>query len=201
MTVSANLKALVGQCKKEFEFTLENLTKVNELIAHYPEGREASAVLPLLDLAQRQSGGWLPGSAVVKVAEILHMPPVRVFEVASFYTMFNLKPVGEHLIQVCTTTPCMLRGGDELVEACKKHLKVEASQVTEDGKFSYMEVECLGACVNAPMVQINDNYYENLTPQSLVELFEKLKTEGNTSFVSAPVKKKTTVRRTPKEKQ
>lgn len=158
-----------------FSFTPENLEIAKKFVAKYPEGRQASAVIALLDLAQRQNGGWLPGEAIAYVANFLEMAPMRAFEVASFYTMFNLKPVGKHFIQVCRTTPCWLRGSDGLSETCKKKLGVKFGEVTEDGLFSVIEVECLGACANAPMVQINDDYYEDLTPERLAEMIDDLR--------------------------
>jgi NADH-quinone oxidoreductase E subunit len=157
-----------------FEFNKENLSKVKEHLAKYPADRQASAVIPLLDLAQRQLGGSLNQAAVEHVAGLLDMHPMRVLEVASFYTMLNLEPVGKYHVQVCTTTPCWLRGSDGIMEACKKTLKIENGQVTKDGHFSLLEVECLGACVNAPMVQINDDYYEDLTPESMKKLLADL---------------------------
>ena len=128
-----------------FAFTEENLALVRKTIAKYPAGRQASAVMPLLDLAQRQAGGWLPRAAMNHVAEMLEMPPIRVYEVASFYTMYNLAPVGRHHVRVCTTTPCWLRGSDQVVEACKRKLGVGLGETTADGQFTLDEVECLGA--------------------------------------------------------
>jgi NADH-quinone oxidoreductase E subunit len=161
---------------EDFDFSSENQEKITQILTHYPAGRQASAVLPLLDLAQRQCGGWLPQKAMDRVAQILHMPPVRVYEVASFYTMFNLKPVGKYLIQVCTTTPCGLRGAEEIKEACHSFLQTGPKEVTPEGLFSWMEVECLGACVNGPVVQINDDYIEDLTPHAMTTLLQDLKT-------------------------
>lgn len=158
-----------------FSFTPENLDVAQKYVARYPEGRQASAVIALLDLAQRQNGGWLSGDAIAYVANFLEIAPMRAFEVASFYTMFNLKPVGKHFIQVCRTTPCWLRGSDGLSETCKKKLGVKFGEVTEDGLFSVIEVECLGACANAPMVQINDDYYEDLTPERMAEMIDDLR--------------------------
>ncbi|MBV6632627.1 MAG: NADH-quinone oxidoreductase subunit NuoE [Alphaproteobacteria bacterium] len=158
----------------EFDFTPENHEQIKKIIARYPEGKQQSAVMPLLDLAQRQHGGWIPTAAMVCIAKILDMPEIRVFEVATFYTMFKIKPVGENLIQVCTTTPCMLRDGDEILATCKRKLGVGLDEVTPDGKFSIEEVECLGACVNAPMVQINDDYYEDLTPETIERIIDQL---------------------------
>jgi NADH dehydrogenase (ubiquinone) flavoprotein 2 len=157
-----------------FAFTPENRAKAETQIAKYPEGWQASAVLALLDLAQRQAGGWLPRAAIEHVAGLLEMPVMRVYEIATFYTMFNLKPVGRHLVQLCRTTPCWLRGSDGLRDACRKKLGIEVGETTADGKFSLVEVECLAACVNAPMVQINDDYYEDLTPEIMTAILEAL---------------------------
>ena len=153
----------------DFAFTKENISWAKEQIAKYPKGRQASAIIPLLWQAQKQSGGWLPEPAIRYVAEFIDMPHMRAMEVATFYTMFNLEPVGEHFVQLCGTTPCWLRGADNLKDVCRKIIG-EQNTVTEDGKLSWLEVECLGACVNAPMVQINDNFYEDLT----AEWFEKI---------------------------
>ncbi|MDP6222469.1 MAG: NADH-quinone oxidoreductase subunit NuoE [Candidatus Micropelagos thuwalensis] len=153
----------------DFAFTKENISWAKEQIAKYPKGRQASAIIPLLWQAQKQSGGWLPEPAIRYVAEFLDMPHMRAMEVATFYTMFNLEPVGEHFVQLCGTTPCWLRGADNLKNVCRKIIG-EQNAVTEDGKLSWLEVECLGACVNAPMVQINDDFYEDLT----AEWFEKI---------------------------
>ena len=153
----------------DFAFTIENISWAKEQIAKYPKGRQASAIIPLLWQAQKQSGGWLPEPAIRYVAEFLDMPHMRAMEVATFYTMFNLVPVGEHFVQLCGTTPCWLRGADNLKDVCRKIIG-EQNTVTEDGKLSWLEVECLGACVNAPMVQINDDFYEDLT----AEWFEKI---------------------------
>lgn len=153
----------------DFAFTKENISWAKEQIAKYPKGRQASAIIPLLWQAQKQSGGWLPEPAIRYVAEFLDMPHMRAMEVATFYTMFNLEPVGEHFVQLCGTTPCWLRGADNLKDVCRKIIG-EQNTVTDDGKLSWLEVECLGACVNAPMVQINDDFYEDLT----AEWFEKI---------------------------
>jgi len=158
-----------------FAFTPENKKQAEGYIARYPEGRQASAVIYLLYIAQAQNGGWLSPAAIEHVAEVLEMAPIRVYEVASFYTMLNQKPVGKHLIQVCRTTPCWLRGAADLTRTCKEKLGVGLKEVTEDGMFSVMEVECLGACANAPMVQINDDYYEDLTPERLVQIIDDLR--------------------------
>lgn len=157
-----------------FAFTPENLEKAREIIEKYPEGRQQSAVMPLLALAQRQNDNWLPRAAMDVVADMLEMPPIRVYEVATFYTMYNLKPVGRHHIEVCTNLPCWLRGSNEIVGACKKKLGIDIGETTADGAFSLAEAECLGACVNAPMMQIGDDYYEDLTPESVEALLDAL---------------------------
>lgn len=166
-------------------FAFRDADKVNALIALYPPGRQQSAVMPLLDLAQRQTaedgakanppyGGWIPRAAMDHIAEVLDMAPMKVYEVATFYSMYNLAPVGKYLVQFCTTTPCWLCGSEGIVNAAKKRLGVGMGETTPDGKFSLMEVECLGACVNAPMVQINDDYYEDLTPETIKEVIDLL---------------------------
>ena len=158
-----------------FEFTPQNVERARAHIAKYPPGREASAVLPLLDLAQRQVGGWVPRAAMDYVAGLLGMAPIRVYEVATFYTMFNLRPVGRYLLQVCTTTPCWLRGSDAVVAACEKKLGIGIGGKTEDGLFSMIEVECLGACVNAPILQVNDDFYEDLDGPATEALIDALR--------------------------
>jgi NADH-quinone oxidoreductase subunit E len=160
---------------ENFEFTPENLERAKAHIAKYPAGRQQSAVLPLLDLAQRQSGGWLPRAAMHHVAELLGMPRIRVYEVATFYTMFNLNPVGRYLLQACTTTPCWLRGSEAVVGACEKKLGIGVGGTTADGLFTLIEVECLGACVNAPILQVNDDFYEDLDAASTEALLDALR--------------------------
>ena len=159
---------------KEFKFSSVNLKKAKEIVAKYPKGKQRSALLPLLDLAQRQNDNWLPREALEYVGEFLEVPAIRVYEVATFYTMFNLAPVGKNFIQVCRTTPCWLRGSDELTKKCSEKLGIGLGETTEDGKFSLVEVECLGACVNAPMVQINDDYFEDLSPELLEKMIDDL---------------------------
>lgn len=161
-----------------FAFSPENAKKAKAIIAKYPPRFQASAVMPLLDLAQRQNAGWLPKAAMDYVAEVLEMPPIRVYEVATFYTMYNLKPVGKHHVQVCTNLPCWLRGSDAVVGACKRVLGVDFGMTTEDGMFTLSEVECLGACVNAPMMQIGEDYYEDLDSDSTQEILNTLKAGG-----------------------
>jgi NADH-quinone oxidoreductase E subunit len=166
---------------ESFEFTPEHLAEAQGIIAKYPEGRQASAVMPLLMIAQRQAEGWVPKAAMDYIAHMLGMPPVRVYEVATFYTMYNMEPVGRHHVQICTTTPCWLRGSDEIVKICEKKLGIPLGETTVDGQFTLQEVECLGACVNAPMMQITsyckdyrDEYYEDLTPENTAEILDAL---------------------------
>lgn len=171
MKSSSHPKGQAGQ----FAFSAEHEAQAKKIIARYPNGRQASAVIALLDLAQRQSSGWLPKDAIEYVANYLDMAPIRVYEVVSFYSMFNKAPVGKHLVQVCRTTPCWLRGADDISKTCQKKLGVGLGQTSEDGNFTVVEVECLGACANAPMVQINDEYYEDLTPERMAEIIDDLK--------------------------
>ena len=155
-----------------FEFSAENLERAKKIIAKYPPGKQQSAVMPLLDLAQRQHDNWLPIAAMEYIARMLEMAPIRVREVATFYTMYNHAPIGRHHVQICTTTPCWLRGSDGIVEACEKRLGIKLGETTADRQFTLAEVECLGACVNAPMLQIGDDYYEDLTPETTVKLLD-----------------------------
>src|SRR6266550_3889572 len=157
---------------KAFSFTAENLAWAQHEIAKYPEGRQASAVIPILWRAQEQAGGWLPQKAIEHVAGILGLANIRVLEIATFYTMFNLEPVGQFFVQLCGTTPCVLRGADDLKRVCHERIG-EPHHVTGDGKFSWIEVECLGACVNAPAVQINYDYYEDLSPESFEKVLDE----------------------------
>jgi NADH-quinone oxidoreductase E subunit len=157
-----------------FAFDAENLARATTIIARYPAGRQASAVLPLLDIAQRQCGNWLPRVAMDYVAGLLDMAPIRVYEVATFYSMFNLEPVGEWFFQICTTTPCWLRGSDQVVAACERKLGIHVGETSADGKFTLKEVECLGACVNAPLIQVNDDFYEDLDGPSTERLIDEL---------------------------
>lgn len=161
--------------QEAFAFNKENLKKAQEIVAKYPEGRQKSAMLPLLDIAQRQNGGWLSVPAIECVANYISEPYMRAYEVASFYTMYNLKPVGKYHIQVCGTTPCWLRGAGQIMESCEKLTKAKCGETSEDGLFTISEVECLGACVNAPIVQINDDYYEDLDSKKLGDLIKELK--------------------------
>ncbi|MGB0682780.1 MAG: NADH-quinone oxidoreductase subunit NuoE [Magnetovibrionaceae bacterium] len=161
-----------------FAFTEENLALADKIIAKYPAGRQQSAVMPLLQLAQKQHDNWLPKVAMDVIAEMLGMPPIRVYEVATFYTMYNLEPVGKYHVQVCTNLPCWLRGSDDVVEAAKEALGIGFGETTADGLFTLSEVECAGACVNAPMVQINEDYFEDLDSDSTHTILTTLKNGG-----------------------
>lgn len=157
-----------------FEFTPENLELAKKHIAKYPEGKQQSACMPLLDLAQRQYG-WLPVAAMDKVADMLDMAPVRVYEVATFYTMFNKEPVGKHHVQVCTNISCWLRGSDDIVKAVQDAADIQTGETSADGLITLWEVECLGACSNAPMMQINDDYFEDLTAEDATRIINDLR--------------------------
>jgi NADH-quinone oxidoreductase subunit E len=169
-----SVRRLANEQPEAFAFAPENLRWAKAQLKKYPEGRQASAVIPLLWRAQEQCGGWLPEPALRYIADMLGLAYIRIYEIATFYTMFNLAPVGRHYVQVCGTTPCWLRGAEELKSVCRK-LIGEPGHVTEDGLFCWTEVECLGACVNAPMVQINRHYYEDLTPSSLERVLGDLR--------------------------
>jgi NADH-quinone oxidoreductase E subunit len=175
---------------KTFEFTAENRALAEKIVARYPKGRQASAVLPLLDLAQTQNGGWLSVPAIEMVAAFLDMPYMRAYEVATFYTMFHLSPVGKHVVEVCTTTPCWLRGSADVERACRDVLGIDYGETTADGQFTLHEVECLGACVNAPMVSIGRKYYEDLDYDSTKRLLEAFK-RGETPKAGPQVDRQT----------
>ena len=159
---------------KEFKFSDINLKKAEEILKRYPEKNKKSAVMPFLYLAQKQNNNWIPLSALKYIAKYLEMPYIKVYEVATFYSMYNLSPVGEKFIQVCTTTPCMLRGAYKLVDECKKKVSKEQNKLSNDGKCSWTEVECLGACVNGPLVQINDDYYEDLDQDKISKIIDNI---------------------------
>ena len=169
-----SVRRLSEKQPESFAFSEANMARVDTTIAKYPPGRQASAVIAALWIGQEQEG-WVTKPMIEAVAKMLDMPFMRVLEVATFYTMFNLEPVGEHLVQVCTTTPCWLRGSDEVVKACKKHIHEKPHTVSADGKFSWMEVECLGACVNAPMIQIDKDTYEDLDGAKTGEIIEAIR--------------------------
>ncbi|MBF0263004.1 MAG: NADH-quinone oxidoreductase subunit NuoE [Magnetococcales bacterium] len=155
-------------------FSDESLKEIDTIFKRYPADRRQSAVMPILHLAQREFGGWLSRESLDYVAGIVNMPPIRVYEVATFYTMYNLRPVGMYYVQACTNISCWLCGSDQVMEALRRKLKITPGHTTEDKRFTLAEVECLGACVNAPMMQINDDYYENLTADKVVEIIDRL---------------------------
>jgi len=158
-----------------FTFNQENQKIVQEIFAKYPADRKKSAVMPLLDLAQRQNDNWISKDVIAEVAKLVEIPEIKVYEVASFYTMYNLKPVGKYLLQFCKTTPCMLRGIDRIIKATEEKLGIDLDQTTDDNLFTLKEVECLGACVNAPVVQINDDFVEDLTIENFLQIIDDLK--------------------------
>jgi len=169
-----SVRRLAAEQPEGFVFTPENLDWAQAEIKKYPEGRQASAVLSLLWRAQEQIGGWISEPALRAVADMLGMAYIRVYEIVTFYTMFNLAPVGRYYVQVCGTTPCMLRGAEDIKDSCRKHIGPKDT-VSDDGLFSWTEVECLGACVNAPMAQINKYYYEDLTPKNFESILKRLR--------------------------
>ena len=160
-----------------FAFTKENEAEIKKILAKYPKERQASAVMPLLDLAQRQHDNWIPMKAIEAIANRLDMAEIRVLEVASFYTMYNLKPVGKYFLQACTTTPCMLRGSDDMMRCIKDRYDIASGQTSTCGRFSLLEVECLGACVNAPILQVNDDFYEDLDYETTGKLLDSLEAD------------------------
>ena len=168
-----SLKKISKNQPDTFEFNKQNIELANKMISNYPEGKQQSAVMSLLYIAQRQNNNWIPLASMKYIAKFLSMPYIKVYEVATFYSMYNLSPVGEFFYQVCTTTPCMLRGAYKLVDVCKKKISEDENEVSKDGKVSWMEVECLGACINAPMVQINDDYYEDLDANKLEKIIDQ----------------------------
>ena len=169
-----SLKQIHDEQIKEFKFSEENLKKAEEILKKYPEKNKKSAVMPFLYLAQRQNSNWIPLAAMKYIAKLLSMPYISVYEVATFYTMYNLAPVGKHFVQVCTTTPCLIRGADKIVTLCKEKISEKESELSNNKNCSWMEVECLGACVNAPMMQINDDYYEDLDVEKAEKIIEQI---------------------------
>jgi NADH-quinone oxidoreductase E subunit len=159
---------------ENFEFNSASLDAAKKILEKYPKNKQQSAVMALLYIAQKQNNNWIPLAAMKFIGKYLDMPYIKVYEVATFYTMYNLSPVGKHFIQVCTTTPCMLRGAYKLVEACKEKISENENELSKDQNCSWMEVECLGACVNAPMMQINDDYYEDLDKEKTLEILDKI---------------------------
>ena len=168
------LKKISKNQPENFEFTKESLEEAKNIIKKYPKDKQQSAVMPLLNIAQKQNDNWIPLSAMKYIGKFLEMPYIKVYEVATFYSMYNLAPVGKYFVQVCTTTPCMIRGANKLVEACKEKISKNESELSSDKSCSWMEVECLGACVNAPMMQINDDYYEDLDKDKTLKILDKI---------------------------
>ena len=168
-----SLKKISKDQPKVFEFNEANMGLANKMVSNYPKGKQQSAVMSLLYLAQRQNNNWIPLVAMKYIAKFLSMPYIKVYEVATFYSMYNLAPVGKYFYQVCTTTPCMLRGAYSLVEVCKKKISKNENEISQDGNSSWVEVECLGACINAPMIQINDDYYEDLDEKKLEKIIDQ----------------------------
>ena len=169
-----SLKKIHDDQPKDFKFSDGNLKKAEKILKKYPEKNKKSAVMPLLYLAQKQNENWIPLAAIKYIAKYLSMPYISVYEVATFYTMYNLAPVGKHFIQVCTTTPCLIRGADKIVKICKEKISPNENEISKNGNCSWLEVECLGACVSAPMMQVNDSYYEDLDEKSTREILESL---------------------------
>jgi NADH-quinone oxidoreductase E subunit len=169
-----SLKRPAKNQPENFEFNPSSLKEANKIISKYPKGKKQSAVMALLYIAQRQNNNWIPLAAMKYIGKFLDMPYIKVYEVATFYSMYNLSPVGNYFIQVCTTTPCMIRGAYKLVEACKEKISKNELELSSDKKSSWMEVECLGACVNAPMMQINNDYYEDLDKEKTLKILDKI---------------------------
>ena len=169
-----SIKKISKEQPKNFEFNSKNLDIAKKIITNYPEGKQKSAVMALLFLVQRQNNNWIPLIAIKYIAKFLDMPYIKVYEVATFYSMYNLAPVGNYFIQVCTTTPCMIRGAYKLVEACKEKISQNEKELSKDKKCSWMEVECLGACANAPIIQINDDYFEDLDKEKTIKIIDQI---------------------------
>ena len=169
-----SVKKISKEQPENFEFTSTNLETANKIIKKYPKGKQQSAIMALLYLVQSQNNNWIPLAAMRYIAKFLDMSYIKVYEVATFYTMYNLSPVGSHFIQVCTTTPCMIRGAYKLVEACKEKISPNEKELSKDKTCSWMEVECLGACVNAPMIQINNDYYEDLDKEKTLKIIDQI---------------------------
>jgi NADH-quinone oxidoreductase subunit E len=184
-----SLKKIHDQQPESFEFTKENKEYAEKILKKYPKNRKKSAVMPFLYLAQRQNKNWIPLTAMKYIAKVLEMPYIKVYEVATFYTMYNLAPVGKYFVQVCTTSPCLIRGADKIVKICKEKISKEENTLSENKLCSWLEVECLGACVNAPMMQINDDYYEDLDEKNTIEIIDSL-------LANKPIKSKSFRNRT-----
>jgi NADH-quinone oxidoreductase subunit E len=184
-----SLKKIHDQQPESFKFTKENEDNAKKILKKYPQDRKKSAVMPFLYLAQRQNENWIPLSAMKYIAKLLEMPYIKVYEVASFYTMYNLAPVGKYFVQVCTTSPCLIRGAEKIVEICKEKISKEENTLSKNKLCSWLEVECLGACINAPMMQINDDYYEDLDVENTIEIIDSL-------LINKPIKSKSFRNRT-----
>ena len=169
-----SIKKISKEQPEKFEFNSENINLANKIILNYPRGKQKSAVMAFLFLAQRQNENWIPLAAMKYIAKFLKISYIKVYEVATFYSMYNLSPVGKYFFQICTTTPCMIRGAYKLVEACKEKISDKEKELSNGGKCSWMEVECLGACVNAPMMQINDDYYEDLDKKKCEKIIDEI---------------------------
>ena len=169
-----SIKKISKEQPDNFEFNSENLSNAKKIIENYPEGKQQSAVMALLYITQRQNNNWIPLVAMKYIAKLLHMSYIKVYEVTTFYSMYNLSPVGNYFIQVCTTTPCMIRGAYKLVEACQEKISKNEKELSKDKSCSWMEVECLGACVNAPMMQINDDYFEDLDKEKTLKIIDQI---------------------------
>ena len=169
-----SLKKISKEQPEKFEFNQQSLEAAKKILSNYPKGKEKSAVMALLYIAQRQNNNWIPLSAIKYIAKFLNMPYIKVYEVATFYSMYNLSPVGNFHVQICTTTPCMIRGAYKIVEACKEKISKNENELSDDKKCSWVEVECLGACVNAPMMQINKDYYEDLDKEKTLKILDQI---------------------------
>ena len=169
-----SIKKISKEQPSSFEFNKKNLEEAQKIIKNYPEGRQQSAVMPLLYLAQKQNDNWIPLVAMKYIAKFINIPYIKVYEVATFYTMYNLSPVGKYFFQICTTTPCMIRGAYNIVNICKKKISDKENQLSKDSNCSWIEVECLGACINAPMMQINDDYYEDLNMEKTEKIINQI---------------------------
>jgi len=169
-----SLKKIYKEQPNNFKFSSKNLLASKKIIENYPEGKQQSAVMALLYLAQKQNNNWIPLAALKYIAKLLEMPYIKVYEVATFYSMYNLSPVGNYFIQICTTTPCMIRGAYKLVEACKEKISDKEKKLSKDKSCSWTEVECLGACINGPLMQINDNYFEDLDKEKTIKIIDQI---------------------------
>mgnify|MGYP001484954212 CR=1 FL=1 len=170
-----SIKKISKEQPSSFEFNKKNLEEAQKIIKNYPDGKQQSAVMALLYIAQKQNDNWIPLAAMKYIGKFLSIPYIKVYEVATFYSMYNLSPVGKYFFQVCTTTPCMIRGAYDIVNVCKKNISEKQNELSKDKSCSWVEVECLGACINAPMIQINDDYYEDLDIEKTEKIFEQIK--------------------------